>query len=32
MEWLLADIADNGEATTAEDAAARPVPSFQAST
>jgi uncharacterized protein (DUF305 family) len=31
MEWLLADIADNGEATTAEEAEARPVPSFQAS-
>lgn len=31
MEWLLADIADNGEATTPEDAAERPVPSFEAS-
>ena len=31
MEWLLADIADNGEATTAEQADARPVPSFAAS-
>ena len=30
MEWLLADIADNGEATTAEDAAERSVPSFEA--
>lgn len=28
MEWLLADIAENGEATTAEAAEARPVPSF----
>jgi hypothetical protein len=31
MEWLLQDIADNGEATTAEQAADRPVPSFEAS-
>ncbi len=31
MEWLLADIADNGEATTSEEAEARPVPSFEAS-
>ena len=31
MEWLLADIADNGEAATAEEAEARPVPSFEAS-
>lgn len=31
MEWLLQDIADNGEATTAEEAADRPVPSFEAS-
>ncbi len=31
MEWLLADIAANGEATTAEEAEARPVPSFEAS-
>jgi len=31
MEWLLADIADNGEATTAEEADSRPVPSFEAS-
>jgi hypothetical protein len=31
MEWLLQDIADNGEATTAEEAAQRPVPSFEAS-
>lgn len=30
MEWLLQDIAENGEATTAEDAADRPVPSFEA--
>ena len=30
MEWLLADIAANGEATTAEEADARPVPSFDA--
>lgn len=31
MEWLLADIAANGEATTAEEAEARPVPPFPAS-
>lgn len=31
MEWLLADIAENGEATTAAEADARPVPSFEAS-
>ena len=31
MEWLLADIAENGEATTADAAAERPVPSFEAS-
>lgn len=31
MEWLLADIAESGEATTAEEADARPVPSFEAS-
>jgi len=31
MEWLLQDIADNGEATTAEEAVERPVPSFPAS-
>lgn len=31
MEWLLQDIADNGEATTADEAQARPVPSFEAS-
>ncbi len=31
MEWLLADIADNGAATTAGEAEARPVPSFEAS-
>ena len=30
MEWLLNDIAENGEATTAEEADARPVPSFDA--
>ena len=30
MEWLLADIARNGEATTAEEADERPVPSFEA--
>jgi hypothetical protein len=28
MEWLLADIAENGEATTAADADERPVPAF----
>ncbi len=31
MEWLLADIAENGEATTRADAQARPVPDFPAS-
>lgn len=31
MEWLLADIAENGEATTAEEGETRPVPSFEAS-
>jgi hypothetical protein len=31
MEWLLQDIAEHGEATTAEQAAQRPVPSFPAS-
>lgn len=31
MEWLLADIAENGEATTEEDADSRPLPSFEAS-
>ena len=31
MEWLLADIARNGEATSAEEADERPVPSFEAS-
>jgi hypothetical protein len=31
MEWLLADIARNGEATTAEEADERPVPAFEAS-
>ncbi|MEQ8842076.1 MAG: DUF305 domain-containing protein [Acidimicrobiales bacterium] len=30
MEWLLDDIADNGPAITAEDATARPVPEFPA--
>lgn len=28
MDWLLDDIAENGKATTPEDAAARPVPDF----
>jgi hypothetical protein len=28
MDWLLADIAENGKATTAEEADARPVPDF----
>jgi hypothetical protein len=31
MEWLLQDIAENGEATTAQEAVERPVPSFEAS-
>ncbi len=31
MEWLLDDIAANGRATTAEEAAARPVPEFTGS-
>ena len=31
MEWLLQDIADSGEATTVDEAEARPVPSFEAS-
>ena len=31
MEWLLEDIAENGEATTTDEADARPVPSFPAS-
>ena len=31
MEWLLQDIAENGEATTEDEAAERPVPSFEAS-
>lgn len=31
MEWLIQDIAENGVATTAEEAAARPVPEFPAS-
>jgi hypothetical protein len=31
MEWLLQDIAENGNATTAGEAAERPVPSFPAS-
>ena len=29
MEWLLNDIADNGEATTEAEAAERPVPPFE---
>lgn len=28
MDWLIADIAENGEATTGADADARPVPQF----
>ena len=28
MDWLINDIAENGEATTADGAAARPVPDF----
>ena len=31
MEWLLEDIAENGEVTSAAEAAERPVPSFPAS-
>ena len=31
MEWLLQDIAENGEATTPREAVERPVPSFPAS-
>lgn len=31
MNWLIEDIRDNGPATTAEEASARPVPSFDAS-
>lgn len=31
MNWLIQDIEDNGPATTAEEASARPVPSFDAS-
>lgn len=31
MEWLVNDIAENGVATTAEEASARPVPEFNAS-
>lgn len=31
MHWLLEDIAENGEAQTATEAQARPVPDFQAS-
>ncbi len=31
MNWLLEDIAENGKATTATDAEARPVPAFEAS-
>jgi uncharacterized membrane protein YsdA (DUF1294 family) len=30
MDWLIDDIAENGEATTAEEAEARPVPTFDA--
>lgn len=30
MKWLIADISDNGKATTAAEAAARPVPDFTA--
>ncbi len=30
MEWLLQDIADNGEAMTSDEAAQRPIPSFEA--
>lgn len=30
MNWLLQDIADNGKATTQEEADARPVPEFEA--
>ena len=30
MEWLIADIAENGRATTPEQAEARPVPEFEA--
>jgi uncharacterized protein (DUF305 family) len=30
MEWLLDDIRDNGEATIQAEAAARPVPEFEA--
>lgn len=29
MDWLIDDIAENGEATTAEEADARPVPDFE---
>jgi hypothetical protein len=31
MDWLVEDIAENGPATTAEDALSRPVPEFEAS-
>ena len=31
MEWLIADIEANGAVTSAEEAADRPVPSFEAS-
>lgn len=31
MEWLIDDIAENGEAATAEEAEARPVPKFEGS-
>jgi hypothetical protein len=30
MEWLMRDIEQNGAATTEAEAAARPVPSFEA--
>ena len=29
MEWLIEDIAENGPATTEDDAEARPVPEFE---
>ena len=29
MDWLIADIAENGAALTEADAAARPVPEFE---
>ena len=31
MKWLIADIEENGPATTEEEAQARPVPDFEAS-